>query len=563
MSNRSIALALTTALAACGGSPPAAAPRPPGDVAAPDTLPRAVGAPAAGSDEPAALPAFPADPFRAEMPKAGAERPFQLPKVKRFALGPSIDAYLIEDHDLPVVSIDLNMAGGAMNDPAGQVGRAQICMNMLTEGTERLEKIAYNEALADLASSVSSYASDDRQGVALNTLKRNFAPTFALFTETITTPGFRQVDFDRMIKRSYEALKQAKASPGSVGARVVGAVLYGLSHPLGRVVTEATLGKLSLADCKAYHAAYVKPKGARLFVAGDITEAEVRQAFEPLLAAWKGAPKRSIAMPRPTPPKGRVFLVHIPGAAQSQISVVHLGPARRSPRYFENAIMSQILGVGFSSRINMNLREAKGYSYGARGGFSYNQFFGRFAAGSGVRTDATAQSVIEILKEIDALKSGKAPATAGELEREKSGTILGLPGNFATSRDVLSMYGTLVYFGLPLDYYDEFVGRVKKVDLDKVAAAARRELKPGEAHILVVGDADAPQIAYQAPTGAPADAPPTAGPPAQAGSNVPMVGKDGKQLTLRQALTSLLADGTIGKGKLVELDADAVVRQAP
>jgi zinc protease len=321
---RRIALLTSLLLAACGPSahPSAGAPSSGGGEGG--------AAPAAGQGRTAEivaeLPPFPEEPFRAEIPKPGPDRPFQLPPVKRFSMGPAIDVYLIEDHTLPVVSLDLNLDGGSINDPAGKVGLASTCMSMITEGTARLDKIAYSEALADIASNISAFAGRDRQGVSMSSLKRNLPATFALFTETITSPGFRQSDFDRMIKRSLESLKQAKASPGSINGRVSGTVLYGGSHPLGRVHNERTLAAITLVDCKRYHAAYLKPKAARLFVTGDITQAEIEETFKPLLAAWKGAPKRSAAIPGPKPPTGKVFFVHVPNAAQSSVSMIHFGP---------------------------------------------------------------------------------------------------------------------------------------------------------------------------------------------------------------------------------------------
>jgi zinc protease len=508
-------------------------------------------APGDGEAPAASMPAFPAEAFRAAQPAPTAERPFQLPAITRFAMGPAIDVYLMENHDLPVVSLELNLEGGGMNDPAGKVGLASMCMNMLTEGTQRLDKIAYSEALADIASSISAYAGNDRQGVSMSALKRNFPATFALWAETITSPGLRPSDFDRMVKRSLESLKQAKASPGSIHGRVFGAVLYGLRHPLGRVTTEATLSALTLDDCKKYHAAYLKPKGARLFVTGDITRAELEQAFAPLLASWKGAPRKSVAMKKPAAPSGKIFFVHVAGAPQASVALLHLGPPRTSPKYFANDLMAQVLGGGFAGRINMNLREDKGYSYGARGGFGYNRFFGSFSASSSVRTDSAAQSIVELYEEVHGLKDGSKPPKAEELDREKNGAILGLPAGFATSRQTLGMFRSLVYYGLPLDYYATYVDKVKAVTLEDVAAAAARELKPGQASILVVGDGDALQI-----TNIPPGDDPSA---SDKKVNPPMLGQDGQQLTLRQALVEMAAAGKFGKGALVELDADGQV----
>jgi zinc protease len=222
--------------------------------------------------------------------------------------------------------------------------------------------------------------------------------------------------------------------------------------------------------------------------------------------------------------------------------MTHLGPRRKAPTYFANQMMAQLLGGGFASRINMNLREDKGYAYGARAGFGYNRTFGAFTATSSVRTDATAQTLIEMVRETTGLKDGSMPPREPELAREKNGAILGLPGIFATASQTLGAYRGLVYFGLPLDYYASYAAKVGAVDLKAAAKAARRELRPERARFLIVGDGDAPQIQHDA----------------AAKTNPPMLGPDGKPLTLRQALARLAGSGALGGAKLqvIELDAD-------
>jgi len=524
--------------------------------------------------------AFPDEAFRAEQPKPGAPRPFNLPKMKPFSLKNGVKVYLVEQHALPIVSVELNFDGGAVSDPVGKEGLASVCMAMLTEGTQRLDKIAYNEALADIASSIGSSAGDDNQSVSMGSLSKHFDTTFGLFVETLRTPGFRAEDLDRMIKRRMEGVKQAKASPASVSGRVSGVVLYGPKHPYGTVTTEASLQAITLDDCKAYHAKWIKPRGARLFVVGDLTEAQIREHFDgAAVAGWTGKVPAMPAMPAPKTMAGRIFLVNIPGAAQSQVSMLHFGPKRTAPDYFPTMLMSSVLGGGFASRINMNLREDKGYSYGARGSFTYSKQYGWFTAGAAVRTDSTYQSLLELAREVNDLHAGKVKATDDELERERNGAILGLPGRFATASASLGQFRGLVYFGLPLDYYNSYVGKVGKVTAAQIATAATKQLKPAQAVYLVVGDADAAMIRHEepvlekvdvgdkdiAPVGKDILVKQENGKAAYfrirtPAKDVPLLDKDGKPVTLRHALTDLLAAGTLGKGALVELDADGLAK---
>ena len=538
-------LVLLAAFAACGPSP---RPEPVAVLTAQPEPPAAKAEPAMPAIQPpASVPtqtavpqelAFPSEDFRTKQPIAGAPRPLRLPKVKPFTLGNGVRVFLVEQHALPIVSIDLSFDGGAMTDPKGKEGLASVCMAMLTEGTDKLDKIQYAEALADVASNIGAYASDDATGLTLSTLSKHLQPTFEQFVATLRTPAFRPSDFDRLVKRRIENVRQSKGNPSSVAGRVGGSVLYGPDHPFGSVITEDSLRAITIDDCKHYAATYFKPGNARLFVVGDLTEPQVRAQFEAGdLAKWTGKAPKLAALRNPQTLAGRLFFVHIPGAAQSQVAMMHFGPKRTSPEFFANTMMASVFGGSFSSRINMNLREDKGYSYGARGGFNYSKQYGTFQASASVRTDATYQTLLEIDREVRELATGKTPINGEELEREKQGAILGLPGAFATGQAALGQYRRLVYYGLPLDYYDSYVAKVGRVNEAQVKAAAAAQLKPGQAVYLIVGDGDAKVIVRQKS----ADVPYT---------------KDGKQLTLREALADLATRGDVGGGGLVELDTD-------
>jgi predicted Zn-dependent peptidase len=553
----SLWLGLAGALAACGGAPKpepvaaAPAPAPSEPTPAQPEKPMPAADPILHVTQPATPQelVFPDEEFRTRQPVAGPPRPFRLPGVKTFALRSGIKVYLVEQHGLPLVSMDLNFDGGALVDPKGKEGLASVCMAMLTEGTEKLDKIAYAESLADTASSISGYAAEDSVGLMLSSLSKHLEPTFAQFVETIRTPGFRQSDFDRMVKRRIEGVKQAKGSPASVAARVSGAVLYGAEHPFGAVVTEGSLAALKLDDCKAFAHAWLLPKAARLFVVGDLTEAKVRAYFDsPQLAGWTGAGPRAPRLPPPRTMTGRIFFVDIPGAAQSTVSYLQFGPKRTAGDYFATSMLGSVFGGGFASRINMNLREDKGYSYGARGNFSYTKSYGAFTASAPVVSNSTYQSIVEIDREVKGIWSGKSTfaVRADELEREKNGAILGLPGRFATAQAALGQYRGLVYYGLPLDYYNSFVQNLGKVSVPAVTAAAAKHLRPGQAVYVVVGNGAEKMIEHVQDGG---------GGGKEGWKDVPYT-KDGKQLTLREALADLAARGDVGSGGLVELDAD-------
>ena len=544
-----VAVALSVGLFGCPAANPAHQPTMPTDPVVADVP---------TPTEPTEL-VFPTEEFRAAQPAASAPRAFQLPEMKTFTLANGIKVYLVESHKLPVVSIDLDFEGGSMNDPRSKPGLAGMCMGMLTEGTAKLGKIEYNEALADTASGISSYADNDTQGLSMYTMSKHFDATFALFVDTLLRPGFRQVDFDRRVARTLEALKQRKASAPPVASRLWQSVLYGTTHPFGKVTTEKGISAMKLSDCKRYHKSYLKPKGARLFVFGDLDEEQIRKHFGAPLAAWKGKPKASVKLPKPRSRVGKLFFVDIPGSAQSMIFLAHFGPKRFDKDYFANEMLAAVLGSSFSSRINMNLREDKGYAYGAFGTFYYSRNYGTFLAGASVQSSSTWQSIQEIYREVNNLHAPPAAdkrgarfayeATAAELEREKNGAILSLPGNFATAGQALSRYRRLVYFGLPLDTYASFVQNYAKVSLDQVNAAARKHLRPDDAVILVVGDAKAELKKHVVSE--------------VDGKSVkkdePLLDADGKPVLLIDGLNELVKSGALGAGKMVVLDADGKV----
>ncbi|HVM12209.1 MAG TPA: pitrilysin family protein [Actinomycetota bacterium] len=406
--------------------------------------------------------------------------------------------YLVENHTLPTVSMQLVFAGGSADDPKGKEGLASVCMGLLSDGTEKLDKIAFSEALGDLASSIGSYAGVDEQAVTLSSLTKNLDPTLDLFVDTLLRPGMRADEFDRTIKKRLESLKQIKASPQGIAGRVAGPIAYGDDHPYGRVWTEASTKALEVEDCRAYVKSWIQPANAKLFVVGDVTRKDVEEKVGKRLASWKGKAKTPVAIPAPKPRKGKVFLVDVPGTPQALVRIMHGGPKRQDEDYVTNSLMVSILGGGFSSRINMNIREEKGWAYGAYGGFSYARNFGLFSAGGSILVDKTADSIQEILREIERMK--KEPVTEGELARERDGAILSLPASWATGAQVLSTYRSLVYYGLPLDWYSSYVPKVKAVTVGDVQAAAQEHLKQ-DVQILVVGDAEkvAPELAKLGP----------------------------------------------------------------
>ncbi len=493
-------LALTLALCGCAGQPsndplkPTARPAEPELVSAEDAV---------WADE----------SFRDAQPSAGPIPAFDPPEIAPYTLSNGVQVYAVPSAPLPTISLSLQFELGALVDPPSKAGMTSLCMDLLDEGTRQRDRASFRASQADLAVRVWSGASDDTTSVNLRSLDSSFDDAFALMAEMIKEPGLRRADLDRIRAQRKADLAQARGSAGAISRRLFGALLWGQEHPRGRLVTEDSLDAVRVRDCRRL-ARQLAPAGARLYLNGAPDKSALELAFQTHLEGWSGEAPAAAAAPEATPQTGVIFLVDVPGAAQSVIAVGAPGPARAAEDYAATYLMAQILGGSFSSRINMNLREDKGYSYGGRAGFRYTRARGYLRAGASVRTDATADALRELAVEFAAIHT--RPATEAELKRERDGALLALPARFATASSTLSTVRGLVFYGLPLDWYAGYQRDVKRVDIDAITAAARAHVPREGFVVLVVGDAS----------------------------------------VVRPGLTALAAEGVLGTRAVVELDAD-------
>lgn len=443
-------------------------------------------APTSVVEEPAG-PVWPEEPFRAEQPKPGPVPEVVVPDVETFKVGKAVTVHLVERKSLPVVAMSMVFPIGAASDSPKKPGVRSLCTSLMGEGTKSMDKAAFEAAQADLGASVGTFATMEMSGVKVRALKRNLAPTLDLMMEMLQKPGLRRGDFQRLKKARQTGITQAKAQPSRVAGRLFPHFIYGDRHPRGQVLTEDEVAAVKLPDCKRA-LAQLGPKGLKIFVAGDITRAELEAALTPRLKKWRGGRGRPTAIKDNGRQMAGLYFVNVPGAAQSMIYVGHNGPSRTDADYEATAMMARILGGGFSSRINMNLREKQGIAYGARAGYSYHRQGSHFYARSSVRTDATGLALRELEKEIKAMQDGQP--TPEELSREKEGSLLSLPARFATVPGLLGTYQGLSYYGLPFDYYDGFQTRLKAVDAAAVAEAAKAHLVDDDGWTVVIaGDA--------------------------------------------------------------------------
>ncbi|MGH1346916.1 MAG: M16 family metallopeptidase [Nannocystales bacterium] len=438
---------------------------------------------------------WPDEQFRYQQPQPQQPRELNVPPAQRFELDSGLDVVLVSRTDLPTVSMWMSFPTGSVSDPKGKRGRTSLCMSLMSQGTAKLDKIAFEEKQADLAVSVWANSGSERVSTGVSSLARTLEPALDLWIEMLRDPGMREDDLKRLVSARKASLAQNRAAPRNLARRLWPSVVMGPEHPYGRLTTERDYTSISRKDCQKF-ASGLGLENATLFVAGAMTKQQVIDSVGSRLSDWKGATTVPDTPSAPAPRKAAVYFADVPGAKQSQLYVGHPGPMRTADDYEANRLNAAILGGSFSGRVNMNLREDKGFAYGARARFSYYKHAGVFAMTSSVRGDATADALGELLFELRRMRT--EPVSTEELAREQDAAIASLPALFDTSRQLLSTYASLSFYGLPLDYYAGFVGRISDQGIADLRTAARNNLNDSQLSILVVGDGEAVLPSLQA-----------------------------------------------------------------
>lgn len=444
----------------------------------------------APAPEPAPAPrATPDAPFRSTMPVAVPEAPFAVPPFRRFKLKNGLDVILAEFHDLPLVELNLVFKAGGATNPPELAGLADLTRRMLDEGTKTRSAPQIADDLATLGATLGGAGGWDSSSLGLSVLSKNLDAGLQLFADVAVAPAFDEKEFERVRANNLQAIARRKDSPPTVANLAFSRLLYGGKHPFGWPVTgvEASLKKATPADLRAFYEKRFRPNDAVLIVAGDTTESALRPKLEAAFKTWKARPVPAVKLPAPAPAsdKTRIFLIDKTDAPQSSIRVGLVGIERKSPDYFPAIIMNMILGGGFY-RLDMNLREGKAWTYGARSSLETRKTPGPFSAGGEFVAAHTAESVEEILKEISAMRD--ADVTDTELARAKDQVIKSFPARFATRAQLSAQLAEVAVYGLPNDYLATYAKKVAAVTKDDVRRVARKLLDPARLTIVVVGD---------------------------------------------------------------------------
>jgi predicted Zn-dependent peptidase len=431
---------------------------------------------------------------RARLPALGADPSLRFPEIQRRRLSNGLHVCTVEHHAVPLVSFLALLPIGASADPAGRPGLAAITSDMLDEGCGDLDAMEVHDALGRIGGHLDSEIGSDATILTLSSLVRFADRASALLADMVVRPRLDARDFQRVRELRLSRLIQLRDLAPALADRAFARLLY-RDHPYGHLPlgTEESLQLVTLDEVTGFHQSMFAPSRMTIVAAGDATHDELAASVEGAFGGWSGVMDGDLPDPAlwtlPEPPEGRVALVHRPDAAQSELRIGHIGVPRRTPDYHALLVLNIVLGGQFVSRINMNLREDKGYTYGARTSFDFRRGAGPFVLNASVQSEVTVEAVLEVLNEMQAIR-GDRPVTAAELQTARAALTRGYPRSFETAEQISRGAAQLSLYDLPDDYFSTFVPKVLAVDEHAVTQAAMRHIDPSRLVTVIVGDRD-------------------------------------------------------------------------
>jgi len=430
----------------------------------------------------------------AERPTPGEPRPYEFPAIARSQLDNGLTILVADLPGRPLTSASIIMPTGAVDEPPDQGGSTVLAARALTEGTERYDAVELVEATERLGASLHADAGWDATSIGVDVPTTRLRPALELLAEVLLHPTFPAGEVDRLRDERLNDLLQAQADPRRRADEAFIDTIYAQDSPYHRPSGGAreTVATLEAGIVRSAYARTGDPSRATLVVGGDLGGQDVVAMARELLGGWAGpgsadTPHQIVDGAAST--SRRIRVVHRPGAVQTEIRIGHRGLPRLIPDFHAVSVMSAILGGLFNSRLNMQLREAKGYTYGASAGFDMRRGAGPFSARAAVNTEVTVPAVLDTLAELERMRA--APVQASELAAARDFLVGVFPLRFETPGAVVGALAGLAIHGLPVDELIGYRGRIEAVDIGAVAAAARAHLEVERAAIVLVGDADA------------------------------------------------------------------------
>ncbi|HLG17369.1 MAG TPA: pitrilysin family protein [Blastocatellia bacterium] len=429
---------------------------------------------------------------RTKLPEPGPPADAKFPELQRATLANGLKIVLAERHSIPQVNFQMLIDAGYAADQFNLAGTGGMTFGLLDGGTKRRTALQISDELMMLGANLNAGSDLDTSSVSISALKENLDASLDLFADVVLNPSFPQEDFARLQKQRLAQIQQEKVQPVGIALRVFAGLLYGAGHaysnPLTGTGTEESVSKLKREDLTKFHQTWFKPNNATLIVVGDTTMAEIKPKLEKLFAAWQRGevPSKNIGAVA-SQPKSVVYMVDRPGSEQSLILAANIAPPKANKDESAIETMNALLGGNFTSRINMNLREDKHWSYGA-GCFVLDARGQRpFIAYAPVQTDKTKESIAELVKELNGIM-GSRPVTGDELAKAQASLTLTLPGSWETMTALSSSIANIVRFGLDDRYYDSYAGKIRALKIPDVMPAAKVTIQPDKLVWVIVGD---------------------------------------------------------------------------
>jgi predicted Zn-dependent peptidase len=429
---------------------------------------------------------------RTKLPALAAAPAVKFPEVQEFTLSNGLKVMLAQRSSVPVINMNLMMDAGFAADHGVHAGTARLTMNMIREGTKTRNSIQISEELLNLGASLNAGSSLDNSNIRMNALKANFDKSLDLFADILLNPTFPEKDLARLKKEQLLAIKQEQSQPFGMALRILPKLIYGEGHaysnPFSGSGSEESVAAITRNDIVKFQQTWFAPNSSTLIVVGDINAADLKNKLESKLSSWKQKqiPVKNIGNAS-IPDKKKVFVIDKPEALQSIIFTTQLGPSGQSKDWVNMDMMNRILGGEFTSRINMNLREDKHWSYGAGSFLLDTKGQGMFISYAPVQTDKSAESAVELKKELEQYITTNPP-TQEEFDKVKTNAVMQLPGGWETNGAVIAALEEQVKYNRGKDYWPNYANKVRTLTLNDIQAAAGKVVKPGEMTWLIVGD---------------------------------------------------------------------------
>ncbi len=432
-------------------------------------------------------PAVAQEPVRSR-PPLGPVPELDFPAPKRVTLPNGLRLVVVEKHNVPLVQVNVLIGAGSVYEDDARLGLASLVADLLDEGAAGRSALEIADAFESLGARFSSDADLHTAQISLRVPVGRLDGALGLAADVIQRPDFAAAELERKRAERITALIRSHDEPNAIASVLFEQVLFGSAHAYGRssLGTEQTLSAIDAESVRAFHRRLYRPNNATVVVVGAIDTESALIAVQSAFGRWERADVPTVSLPAaPVRSARTVYLVDKPGAAQSVIAVGSVAVPRATPDYAVLEVLNTVLGGSFTSRLNQNLREEKGYTYGASSDFDYRLFPGPFRAGAAVQTDATAPALREFMRELEAIR---APIPEDELSRARNFLAMRYPAGFQSVAAVAARVGELVEYELPDDTFDRYVGDVLGVSAAAALGAARKYVRPDDVAIVVVGD---------------------------------------------------------------------------